>query len=524
VLLLFVYRSLPALLLGLVPVASGALAGIAAVALGFGAVHGITLGFGVTLIGEAVDYSIYLFVQRGPVWRRTVWPTIRLGVLTSVVGFAALLPSDFQGLAQLGLYSVAGLTAAALVTRFVLPHWLPAGFAIRDLRAAGEGLQRALVQLRAARALLWGVPLLAGAVLYLHRGALLNHELAALSPVSVPDQEFDERLRADLGAPDVRYMVVASAPTREAALSAAQTLSARLAPLVDSGVIAGVESASRYLPPAATQRARQESLPEQTLLAQRLREAVGGLPVSAERLQPFEEAIAAARTAPLLTRADLEGTSFAAAADALLVQGAHGFSALLPVAAVASGDLTDAAVAAVRRVVAAGSEQAVLLNLKGETDQLYSSYLTQAIRLSLAGFAAIVVLLGVALRSAARVARVLTPLALAVAAVAGLLVAAGEALTILHLIGMLLIVAVGSNYALFFDRSSVAEHAAPVALTLVSLLVANLATVLAFGVLAFSRVPVLSDLGATVAPGAALALFFCALLSQPPPAAPGRVA
>ena len=126
VLLLFVYRSLPALLLGLVPVASGALAGIAAVALGFGAVHGITLGFGVTLIGEAVDYSIYLFVQRGPDWRRTVWPTIRLGVLTSIVGFAALLPSDFQGLAQLGLYSIAGLTAAALVTRFVLPHWLPA--------------------------------------------------------------------------------------------------------------------------------------------------------------------------------------------------------------------------------------------------------------------------------------------------------------------------------------------------------------------------------------------------------------
>jgi predicted exporter len=50
--------------------------------------------------------------------------------------------------------------------------------------------------------------------------------------------------------------------------------------------------------------------------------------------------------------------------------------------------------------------------------------------------------------------------------------------------------------------------------------------VLAFGVLAFSRVPVLSDLGATVAPGAALALFFCALLSQPPPpaASAGRVA
>jgi len=64
VLLLTVYRSLPALALTLVPVASGALAGVAAVALGFPAVHGITLGFGITLIGEAVDYSVYFFVQQ----------------------------------------------------------------------------------------------------------------------------------------------------------------------------------------------------------------------------------------------------------------------------------------------------------------------------------------------------------------------------------------------------------------------------------------------------------------------------
>jgi predicted exporter len=61
--LLAFYRSMSAVLLGLLPVATGALFGIAAVALGFGAVHGITLGFGITLIGESVDYSIYFFIQ-----------------------------------------------------------------------------------------------------------------------------------------------------------------------------------------------------------------------------------------------------------------------------------------------------------------------------------------------------------------------------------------------------------------------------------------------------------------------------
>ena len=47
----------------MLPVATGVVAGIAAVSLGFGQVHGMTLGFGTTLIGEAVDYAIYYLIQ-----------------------------------------------------------------------------------------------------------------------------------------------------------------------------------------------------------------------------------------------------------------------------------------------------------------------------------------------------------------------------------------------------------------------------------------------------------------------------
>ena len=166
-LLFAVYRSVPALALGLMPVASGAVIGIAAVALGFGAVHGITLGFGTTLIGESVDYSIYFFVQSrrlpqdpapGSNWQQTWWPTIRLGMLTSVCGFASLLPSGFPGLAQLGAYSISGLIAAACVTRYVLPALLPGGFAIHDVAPFGRrigALLRPLRQLREERWQRW---------------------------------------------------------------------------------------------------------------------------------------------------------------------------------------------------------------------------------------------------------------------------------------------------------------------------------------------------------------------------------
>jgi predicted exporter len=75
-------------------------------------------------------------------------------------------------------------------------------------------------------------------------------------------------------------------------------------------------------------------------------------------------------------------------------------------------------------------------------------------------------------------------------------------------------VAVGSNYALFFDRRAADTHLGSVPLTLASLLVANVATVVSFGILAFSTVPVLNALGSTVAPGALLALIFSALLAR----------
>jgi predicted exporter len=101
--------------------------------------------------------------------------------------------------------------------------------------------------------------------------------------------------------------------------------------------------------------------------------------------------------------------------------------------------------------------------------------------------------------------------------VAAGLVLAGQQLTILHLVGMLLIVAVGSNYALFFDGEAAEQHPGNSALTLASLLIANISTVIGFGLLSFSQVPVLVALGTTVAPGAFLALLFSALLTSRAP-------
>ena len=509
-LLLFVYRSPVALGLGMLPVASGAIAGIAAVSLGFGMVHGITLGFGTTLIGEAVDYSIYLFVQseRGgrtgdPAWIAGFWPTVRLGVITSIAGFAALVFSGVSGLAQLGVYSIAGLVAAALVTRFVLPALLPASFHIRDVSALGAWLSRRVASIPFARWIVAALAAASTAVLVMHRSTLWDPRIESLNPISAADRALDAQLRNALGATDARHVIAVRGADAQAALAAAERMAERLDALAAEGRIGGYESPARFLPSAAAQRKRLESLPPADELRTRLREALRGLPLRAERLEPFIGDTERAKSAGILTREAIRGTALEEALDGLLFRDGSGqWNAML-------GLRRPIDVAAVREAIAkAGVPGAVLLDVRSELDTLYAGYFERALAASAIGLLAIVALLAIALRSPARVARVMAPLVAGVLVVAACHALAGRSMSLLHLVGLLLVVAVGSNYALFFDRGSNPR-------TTASLALANATTVASFGILSLSQIPVLNAIGSTVALGAFATLVFAALVTPP---------
>lgn len=520
-LLWVVYRSTAALLLGFLPVVTGILAGIASVSLAFGVVHGITLGFGTALIGEAVDYSIYLFMQsehggnkeqNRRQWVQTVWPTVRLGVLTSVSGFAALLMSGFPGLAQLGLYSVAGLIAAAAMTRFVLPHLLPAHFNIQDFSKTGARLAEYATS---ARHLRWPAILLvaiSGIIVYQHQDRLWTTELSALSPVSAADQALDARLRSGMGAPDVRYVIVLSGNTQETVLSNTEKISVTLQGLVEKGLLASFDGASHYLPSQATQQARLNSLPDDAELESRLNAAIKDLPVKANVFEPFLQEVQNSRAQPLLKRSDLQGTSMSMAVDAMLLQQGQHWSSLIPLTAPTSGDIDATQIR--KALNDAKVENLLFVDMKAESNHLYSSYMQEAILLSLAGVVTIIGLLLIALRSLKQVLAIIVPLAAAVFTVMAGLALFGQQLMILHLIGLLLIVAIGSNYALFFNPNTTSARQSISPKTYASLVFANVATVLGFGLLAFSSVPVLQAMGITVAPGVILALVFSAVFAR----------
>lgn len=517
-LLVLAFASVRPLLVAALPVASGVVAGIAAVAAGYGTVHGMTLGFGSTLIGESVDYAIYYLIQarrteHGGGWRawlRDSWPTVRLGLLTSVCGFVALLFSGFPGLAQLGVFSVAGLVAAAATTRWVLPALMPEGARGTGWRAP---LARALRPLLAAAPRLRGLVLLAGvaaAIVLVWRGDLWRADLASLSPVPRAAVELDEQLRADLTAADSGLLVVVQGPDVQTTLQRAEAVAAKLETLVDQGLVGGFDSVTRFVPSAATQQRRLAALPEAEALQAALAQATQGGPLPAAKLQPFLQDVAAARQQAPFTPQQAASSPVGPLVDALLTRRADGSAAaLLPLQP--GRQPLDLAALEPQLGTLPGAQ---LLDIGHELGNLYRRYLHEAQVQALLGAAGVVALVALWLRNGRRVLAVCQPLALAVLLTMGVLAALGLKLGILHLVGLLLVVAVGSNYALFFDllqherdRSGTDDD------TLASLALANLTTVASFGLLATSSIPVLSAVGLVVAPGALLALVLSAVFA-----------
>lgn len=509
-LLSIAYRSPKYTLLALIPVLTGLAAAIAAVGLAFGGCHIITIGFGATLIGEAVDYPTYLFAQRDPSEpvRDTavrVWPTLRLAVLTTVFGSLAMLASSFTGIAQLGLFTVVGVGVAGLLTRYVVPALAPQrAIATSD---AWQPLGYAVIEpaIRGARRVGWLVPaVLLGSIVYLavRQDGLWERDLEKLNPIDEADKLIEQQLRDTLGAPDVRYMVVVRGPSADAVLQRLESVHPQLDALRAVNALAAYDSPARYLPSAATQRARLAALPETAVLESRLQQALAGLPFRDDLFEPFPAELARARNAPIVTEADLEKTALGVGLRATLFASAGGWTGLAPLSVVRDA-------AAIQRAVDAMRDPAVaFFDLKAESDGIVATHGRRSVVLGAIGLAFIAIVLWFGQRRLAQVTRILVPVLAAIAATAMITVALGTPLTFLHIVSLLMVLGAGVNYSLFFANAS--DAAPERARTTFSIVVATATTLVGFGVLAFANTPVLRTIGLTVAIGAALSFVLAA--------------
>ncbi len=488
------YRSWRAPLLGGLPLASGGLAGLAAVALAFDGVHGITVAFGFTLIGVAQDYPIHLLShQRAGLSpyasARSLWPTLGTGVASTCIAYLTFLISGVEGLEQLAVFTITGLATAALSTRFLLPALLdPVPRDTADstrLTAAWTALSR---WPRITGPVYLGLMVAALAVALLAPGAFWQNDLSRLTPVPPASLALDARLRDELGAPDVRYLIVLEGIDAESVLQASERLLPALAQLVSADALEGYDLAARYLPSAATQRARQALLPLPEPLRVALDEAVADSAFRSDAFDPFLADVERARIAPPLRPGDLAGTPLATRVGGLLLEREGSATAL-----VSLSGITDAA--AVARIAAQHGGQ--LLDLKQASESLVAAYRQRVLwALALASL----LLAGtvwVSLRSVPRVLRVLAPMALTTLLVLAILRAAGVELNLFHLVALILGAGLGLDYALFFDHAG--EDRAEQLRTLHAVIVCSLTTLLVFSLLAASSIPVLRAIGGTVA-------------------------
>lgn len=127
VLLLIAFRSLRPLILPFASIALGVGFALAVVHSLFGAIHVLTIVFGASLIGIVIDYSLHYFYhvsdQSAATERnyRSLHNALLLSLGTSLIGYGALSFSGLEALQKVAIFSCCGLSMAWLSVIFLGP-------------------------------------------------------------------------------------------------------------------------------------------------------------------------------------------------------------------------------------------------------------------------------------------------------------------------------------------------------------------------------------------------------------------
>lgn len=512
-LLVTVYRALTPLAYCVLPLASAVVAGIVAVLLSFGGIHSITLAFGITLVGVTIDYPIHLFthIQRTTRAREAmagIWPTLRLGILTTAIGFTAMLLAGFEGLRQLAVFAVSGLITGALVTRWLLPYLVSPAFSF-DVSAGLERFSSAIVAL-ASRSRLAAAVLVAATVVFLWRQPeLTDHDIKKLTPLSQQQLSNDRRLRDLVGASNTRYLLTVSSGTLESLLQSSEALEPVLRGLVSDGILGGFDMAAHYLPSRKTQRLRRQMIPDPAVLRRSFAQAAQGTEFRIQSFEPFFRGAAKIKHGRLLDYRQALRSPIGLKLKILLQQHPQGWLALVPLTGVKDIGALQHRVAALRRQ--AGMRNVRLMDIKAESSQALAVYAREAMQWLGWGSLVILLILWTGLKSLPKLLRVVLPIIAALLLTVGAWALAGVKLNIFHLVSLLLVVGVGIDYALFFIRDTSAEEHRR---DYLAVWISNLTTVIVFGLLYFSYPLVLQAVGGTVALGALFAFWLSASVAK----------
>jgi predicted exporter len=478
-LVVVVFRGLRPAALLVLSLATGTLLAIAVSFALFARVHALTLVFGASLVGVAVDYSLLALGASigaaeavGERYRR-LFPALVLALATTLVGYLALAVTPFPGLVQMAAFSAAGILGAWLTVVLWFPvlgpRSIPESPAARHIAALLARWPRL-----GARA--WPVAAVLGALTLVGLARVAADDdvrsLVRPDPTLLAEQLAVGRI-LDLPSP-AQFFIVEGADA-QATLAAAEELGAALDGFIASGHLKGYDSVARWVPSAhrqATdrQRVRSALYGPQGALA-RVTEATG--------LDPSRLTAAAAPTLDVATwLADPVSLPFRHLW--LGAQTGGGYATLVLVKG-----LGDAATAAALAGLAGPGVRYV--DKPAGITQLLRQQRERLALLLVAGYALAALLLWLRYRTDSW--RVLAPTAIATLLVLAVHGLAGIKVGLLTLVALLLLLGMGVDYGIFLKERPADGR------MFVAICLSALATLLSFGLLAFSATPALHAFG-----------------------------
>ncbi|MFB2643529.1 MMPL family transporter [Shewanella bicestrii] len=512
------FRSVMPLLLAMVTIGSGLLLAVTFTLSVFGELHLLTLVFGTSLIGIAIDYSFHFYCERLSDHQRSaqatvayIFPAVSLAFITSALAYVGIGLAPFPGMQQVAIFCASGLLGAYLT--LVLAYPLLAGSKLpsgeRPLTLAQAYLAR-LTGFSNKLVSPWGLSLfalvLAGVCLLGISKLNVDDDIRHLqqSPASVTEPE--DRLRKLLsGGTDNQFLLV-RAPSEEALLQRLEALSPQLDAAIKQQELGNYVSLSRYLPSKQKQDAAYQlqgkiyqsqlttvlySIGLDDSLAPELSAAYLAAKDSYITPTDFFELGLGKQLAPLwlapqgLAPLGHSTEPTTSPDNANQVNDSHGAIVLL-------GGIEDIAALKARF---AEDPQVQLIDKVADISTVMGHY--RLLTLKLLGLALVIALLLFSLSFGVKRATLVVAVpALAAVLTLAILGLAGSPLSLFHALALILVFGIGIDYSLFF--ASAAQHGKAV---MMAVFMSACSTLLAFGLLAFSQTQAIHYFGLTLSLG-----------------------
>lgn len=498
--LLVVFRSPVTIATLLLPLATGAVFALAITLWWFQGIHLLTIAFGSSLIGVAIDYALHLQCARALAGRefrlRHMLPGLALGLVTSVMAYVVQAFTPMPGLRQMAIFAGCGLVGAWLTVVLWLP--MTRVRTTPGTRKLAERLWRVLDHLRGRLG-----PRLA-LVLALIAVAIAGVRLQgddSLRLLNTSSQQLlgDEALiQRELGRDTGTVYLLITAHDSEGFLGRVESLNPLLDGLVKDGHLGGHTSLADHVPSGARQSANLERT--RRLYQQQLDQvyASAGLPPAL-----YERAMEMLTQSPPLTL-DHWLTSPLGESDQRLWLGDIDKGQVAGMVTL-SGGIDDYARQQLESL--ARSDEHIELVDRVEQISNVLGKLRRQIAQWVAG-ALVVLTLLLALRYRWRTWRVIAPAGGAILTVLTLYALLGVPLNLFHQLALLLVLGIGLDAGIFMQEHPRAHHAW-LAITL-----SILSSLLAFGLLAFSATPALHHIGMTTLIGLASVWLLTALVQR----------